>query len=128
MITKNNYKKDLMNGMIGEIIEFNNYEKELVVKFENDKKKLTIDDFENIKLAFIITIHKSQGSEGDDVIILINDSKLNTINLLYTAITRAKETCTIIGTYETIENIIKNKKFVKRNSNIHKFCHYYLTN
>ena len=123
MITKNKYDKDLMNGMIGEIIAFKNYEKELLVNFDNKIITLYDDDFENIKLAFVITIHKSQGSEGNNVVILVNNSKLNTINLLYTAITRSKETCTIIGTYDTIQNIIINKKFVKRNSNIHKFCH-----
>lgn len=129
MITKNKYEKDLMNGMIGEIIKFNNFEKELTIKFDNNKEIiLSDDDFENIKLAFAITIHKSQGSEGDNVFILVNDSKLNTINLLYTAITRSKSTCIIIGTYEVIESIIKNKKFVKRNSNIHKFCQHFLTN
>ena len=58
MITKNKYEKDLMNGMIGEIIAFKNYEKELLVNFDNKIITLYDDDFENIKLAFIITIHK----------------------------------------------------------------------
>lgn len=126
MITKNNYNKDLMNGMIGEIIKFDNFSKELTVKF--DEKKIIIlshDDFENIKLSFMITIHKSQGSEKDNVIILINDSQINSINLLYTAITRSKKTCTIIGTYDVI---LKSKKMVKRNSNIDKFCKKYFFN
>lgn len=79
-------------------------------------------------LILLTTIHKAQGSESDNVIIFVNDSKVNNINLLYTAITRAKLTCIIIGTHEVIKSIIENKKFVKRNSNIHKFCQYFSIN
>ena len=126
MITKN-INDSLMNGMIGKIIKFDNYEKKLYVNFSDTETDNDIkhNEFEHIQLAFVITIHKSQGSESDNVIILINDSRLNTINLLYTAITRSKQTCTIIATYEVIKSIIENKKFVKRNSNIHKFCQEY---
>ena len=131
MITKNNYPKKLMNGMICIIISFSNCDEKILIEdddnniYELYKNK---DDLTNIKLSFAMTIHKSQGSESDDVIILVNDSRLNTINLLYTAITRSKKKCIIIGTQEVIGNIIKNKKIVKRNSNIHRLCEYFVDN
>jgi exodeoxyribonuclease V alpha subunit len=123
IVIKNNYNLQLMNGMIGEIILFDNYNKYITIKFNNKKIQITNDEFiEMVKLSFLITIHKSQGSESDNVIILLNDSKLNSINLLYTAVTRAKYSCIIISENDVIEKIIKNKQIIKRNSNIHKYC------
>ena len=107
--------------MIGQIKKINN--NSIGVKFDEieEIKKITYEDFYSIKMAYLITIHKSQGSEADNVIIIINDSKVNNINLLYTSITRAKKRCILIAKTTTIENIIKNKKKVDRESNLSNF-------
>jgi exodeoxyribonuclease V alpha subunit len=69
-------------------------------------------------MAYLITIHKSQGSEADIVIVVIDKShKMNSINLLYTAVTRAKKKCILIAEEKTIEDII-NGKINKRISNL----------
>jgi exodeoxyribonuclease V alpha subunit len=74
------------------------------------------------KLAYIITIHKSQGSESDNVIILLNDGIMNNINLLYTAVTRAKKRCILIAEEYPVKKIIEEKIIIKRKSNLSKIC------
>jgi len=143
IITANDYDNGLMNGMIGTIkniiIKDNNKDNHTVNHTINDKKNNTtyVDilfdgdthtkQFElsvliNIKLAYIITIHKSQGSESDVVIVILTKSNINTINLLYTAITRAKKICYLISDSDTIRDIIHNKRFINRISNLKDFC------
>lgn len=131
IITNNNYTTELMNGMMGTIknIVDNNEERYIEVLFdglEYEYKKISQDDLNNIRLAYLITIHKSQGSESDVIIVLLNKSRLNNINLLYTAITRSKDQCILIASEDTIKDIIENKKFVKRLSNLRLFCQKYL--
>ena len=70
-----------------------------------------------------MTIHKSQGSESENVIILLDDApRLNTMNLLYTAITRSKKKCILISKDITINRIINEKKKTKRICNLKDFC------
>ena len=143
IIKKNDYEKHLMNGMVGKIISFNNKiisvdsskKKEIVglnILFEGEDEVrntifpedyITSDSPSIIDLAYIITIHKSQGSESDNVIILMDQAPmLNTINLLYTAITRAKKKCILIAEESTINTIISEKRKTKRISNLKDFC------
>ena len=84
----------VFNGDIGRITEINNYTETMVVEFEEKKKvKYSFELLEELELAYAVTIHKSQGSEFDVVIIAIPQSypMLLTRNLLYTSITRAKK-------------------------------------
>lgn len=127
MIKKNNYEKNLMNGMIGKIISISidNNKKYygLNILFDGEDKPrdiLSLHELEDIELAYIITIHKSQGSEADYVIILLDEAPmLNTINLIYTAITRSKKKCILISQEKTVKSI---KKITKRISNLKDFC------
>jgi exodeoxyribonuclease V alpha subunit len=114
MIIRNNYEKQLVNGMIGQIKEIKN--KSIIVKFDDEIKEIT--DLNDIKMSYLLTIHKAQGIENDNVIVIIDkDSKMNSINLLYTAITRAKKQCILIAKTDTIKNILINKNN-KRISNL----------
>lgn len=108
--TKNDYKLNIFNGEIGWVVDVD--DDEMVVNF-NDKD-ITIpshiesydprtgraifryDPRKNIDLAYAITTHKAQGSEFDKVVLLLQRSYvLNRANF-YTAVTRAKEKCTVI--------------------------------
>lgn len=129
MIKKNDYDKQLMNGMVGKIISFKFVNKQIIgvnIIFDGEntpRNTFILDDLLNIDLAYIMTIHKSQGSESNYVIILLdNVSKLNTMNLLYTAITRSKFKCILIAQDNTINTIIDHKKLTKRISNLKNFC------
>ena len=131
MIKKNDYEKQLMNGMTGKITSIKKqkvnekYKIILNILFDGDdnEREFNLDELENIDLAYIMTIHKSQGSESQDVIILMDDvPKLNTMNLLYTAITRSKKKCILIAEERTIQTIILEKRKTKRICNLKDFC------
>lgn len=82
------------------------------IMFDDGKKAIyTNSDLVNIILSYVITIHKSQGSEFDEVFLVLPRTmpRLLNRNLLYTAMTRAKKKLTIIGSYDTIEKMINNK-------------------
>ena len=128
MQTRNNYdivwKKDdevgtgAYNGDIGVITEIRKREGVIVIDFEGKIVEYTTDMLEQLELAYAITVHKSQGSEFPAVIFSIVgvSNKLYYRNLLYTAVTRAKEILVIIGTSEMLETMIENKRKTLRYS------------
>lgn len=92
--------------------------------FENGNcLEYTQEDMEDVDLAYAITIHKSQGSEAKSIIIpclSTQKSEFFSRNLLYTAITRAKEKVTIIGDKETVNHCISNVTNGKRHTFLSK--------
>ena len=131
MIKKNDYDLGLTNGMIGRIISIKihkNVKKEistLEILFDGEEKTKSIESekLENMDLGYIMTIHKSQGSESENIIILLDEaSKLNTMNLLYTGITRSKKKCILISEEKTVHSIINEKRKTKRICNLKDFC------
>ncbi len=101
MITKNDYRLKLSNGDVGVI--FQDLESgELKAFFQasdDDFRKLTPSSMDEYTTAFAISIHKSQGSEFNNVYIILPPEKnpILTKELIYTAVTRAKEQCTVIA-------------------------------
>ena len=84
---------------------------ELVVTFEDGRvTKYLKGDLSEITLSYAITIHKSQGSEFDVVIMPIvgGPPMLLTKNLLYTAVTRAKRMVVLVGSSVCIRRMVKN--------------------
>jgi hypothetical protein len=85
----NNHKKKIMNGFTGYIVELG--EKNILVKWDNGfYEYVEQNEFKDLDYAFAITIHGSQGNEYKEVFLVIIKSILDK-NILYTAITRAKE-------------------------------------
>ena len=76
----------------------------------------TYQEAEELELAYAITIHKSQGSEFDIVVLPLYrpQPKLAYRNLLYTAVTRAKSLLIIVGTEDAIAQMIENVRKTKR--------------
>lgn len=121
--TSNNYntynlegvKTPIFNGNIGIVTDIE--KKSCIVDFVGIGKILIEEDsVKNIELAYAITVHKSQGSGFDNAIIAIDGSSyvLNNVELLYTAITRAKEFCSLIATNKAIQFAIKTKEVSKK--------------
>lgn len=114
MHIRNNYQKNVFNGDIGFIQDINN-------------EKLTVDYFDHIvtyeknelnelTLAYASSVHKSQGSEYKVVIIPLSTSHYIMLqrNLLYTAITRAKQKVIIIGSKKALTTAIQSNRTQKR--------------
>lgn len=105
------------NGDIGHIIEILPNSFDVTVKFE-DGKICTYprSELSQLTLAYAITIHKSQGSEFDAVVIpLVSGAPaIITRNLLYTAITRAKKVVVLIGSKQNLARMIYNNYTAKR--------------
>ena len=109
--------KGVFNGDMGFIREINNQTGEMTISFD-DKKQVVYPRSElgQISLAYAITIHKSQGSEFDVVIIPITPgpSLILTRNLIYTAVTRAKKIVILVGDKTTLKRMVKNSHTAKR--------------
>ena len=99
MQIKNNYEKGIFNGDSGIITNIDLDNEILMVKFKDKLIDYNFDDLDELMLAYAITIHKSQGSEYPICIIPIklSHSIMLKRNLIYTAITRCKDLCIMIG-------------------------------
>lgn len=107
----------VFNGDIGTITMVKPESKELEVLFEDGRlAKYTQADLSQLVLSYAITIHKSQGSEFDAVVIpLVSGTPyILTRNLLYTAVTRAKKLVVLIGSKENLARMVKNNYTAKR--------------
>lgn len=114
----------IFNGDIGYIIEVNKSAPSLKVEFDDGKiATYKQENLDEIALAYAISIHKSQGSEFPAVIIMVSGGNpfLMTRNLLYTAITRAKQIVVIEGSKESLAKMVKNDYTAKRNTLLTQF-------
>ncbi len=105
----------VFNGDIGYILDIIN--QTVKVEFE-DNKQVTyqLNELEELTTAYCISIHKSQGCEFPAVIVAVSGGSyaILTKNLLYTAITRAKDMVVLVGDEKNIERMIKNKYMIER--------------
>ena len=102
----------VFNGDIGYIILIDTQTSEVVVEFEDGRTCLyTRPDLLDLSLSYAITIHKSQGSEFDTIIIpaIAGPSIILTRNLIYTAVTRAKKMVVIVGEKQYLKRMVSNK-------------------
>lgn len=107
----------VFNGDVGIIKEINETAKTVAVEYD-DMRRVTypVNGLDEIELAYAITIHKSQGSEYPAVImpLLSGPRMLFNRNLLYTGVTRAKSCVTILGSRDTVNQMIANENEQKR--------------
>lgn len=104
--------KGVFNGDIGIVSTIDPNTSEVVVEFEDGRICLyTRPDLIDLSLSYAITIHKSQGSEFDTVIIpaIAGPSIILTRNLIYTAVTRAKKMVVIVGEKLYLKRMVSNK-------------------
>ena len=111
----------VFNGETGTILNINEKEKNICVKFDDEKLVwYEFNDLEQIEHSYCITIHKAQGSEFDVVIMLVPQAApmLLTRNLLYTGLTRAKKLLIVIGNERVVDYMISNVDSKKRNTGL----------
>jgi len=134
MQTVNNYSQEwqrgfengsgVYNGDIGIITGVNRQNGEVVVTMEDGRTVTYVrSDLNNLVLAYAITVHKSQGSEFDVVIIPVTSGAymILTRNLLYTAVTRAKKMVVLVGDESNIEKMVRNTYTKKRHTMLAEF-------
>jgi exodeoxyribonuclease V alpha subunit len=111
----------VFNGDVGVIRRILELEETVEVEFEEGKLvSYEYSQMDEMELAYAITIHKSQGSEYPAVVIpiLSGPRMLLNRNLLYTAVTRAKKCVTLVGSSDTIYQMIRNVFEQKRYSSL----------
>ncbi len=123
--TKDGYKGEgIYNGDMGVITDIDMENREMTILFDDEKiVKYEFLKLENLELAYAVTVHKSQGSEFDAVVIplLYGYPQLMTQNLLYTAVTRAKSFVCIVGKKGCVTRMIHNNTEQKRYTNLADF-------
>ena len=122
MQIRNNYDKMVFNGDTGILAEINHEDQLFTVQFEERSVSYDFDEINEIILAYAMTIHKSQGSEYAAVIIPLFTQHFTLLqrNLIYTAVTRAKKLCIIIGQVKALAIALKNNKAITRNTFLRK--------
>ncbi len=131
MQNKNNYNLEwtryaekgmgVFNGDVGFVTEIDNRSKKLTVLYDDERVvKYEFTALEELELAYAITVHKSQGSEFDVIIMPVFDTHrlLMTRNLLYTAITRAKKLVILVGKEEILKKFVDNGNVQARYSGL----------
>lgn len=122
MQIRNNYDKGVFNGDVGWIRQINKANSTLTVEFQEEAGPLFVEyefhELDELVLAYAVTIHKSQGSEYPAIVVPLVQQHYMLLqrNLLYTAITRAKRLCLIIGQPRALEVAVKNDRVALRNT------------
>ena len=111
--TQNNYEKMVFNGEEGIIKDAyidKNFQRHLVIDFDGNTVDIVEEEIGDIELAYATTVHKAQGSEYDTVIIITTTKHFIMLkrNLLYTAVTRAKNKVIILGEKKAVWIAVKN--------------------
>ena len=128
MQIKNNYdipwfKSDdngmgVFNGDIGILTRIDRAADIINVKLDDREAMYSVENVGELELAYAMTVHKSQGSEFDGVIIPVvaTPQKLAYRNLFYTAVTRAKKLIVLVGTESNVRAMVENDKKSRRYS------------
>ena len=110
----------IFNGEMGKITNISNVNETVEVNFDGKVCMYEFQELDQIEHSYAITVHKSQGSEFDVVILPIvrTAPMLLTRNLLYTAITRAKKLLIIVGSKDVVNFMIQNTDAKIRNTGL----------
>lgn len=134
MQNKNNYNinwvKDngecgegIFNGDIGVLTQVNNSAHYIKVRFDDKVAMYDMDAIADLELAYVCTVHKSQGNEFEAVVIPMHHyaPQLMYRNLLYTAVTRAKKMLILVGDPTAVTKMVNNNKRILRFSGLKEF-------
>lgn len=120
MQNKNNYELGVYNGDIGIVKKLSIEEGTISVRFFGENEDTVYDkaNIDELELAYATTVHKSQGSEYPAVVIVATRSHYIMLQkqLFYTAVTRAKQLCIVVGGEDAIRIMVTTKPKDTRNS------------
>lgn len=120
MQLRNNYDKDVYNGDIGQFTALNLVDQTFTIDFEGRSVVYDWSELDQLQLAYAVSVHKAQGSEFPAVVIPLVTQHYMMLqrNLLYTAITRAKKLCVLVGSRRAIGIAVRNNKVAQRHSGL----------
>ena len=109
--TVNNYHRDVFNGDLGIIAKINRVDQEVTVDFDGQLVVYEFPDLDELALAYVLSIHKSQGSEYPCVVIPLHTQHYMMLqrNLLYTAVTRGKRLVIIVGSKRALRMAVRRR-------------------
>ncbi|MEG0944257.1 MAG: AAA family ATPase, partial [Angelakisella sp.] len=110
----------IFNGDIGIIDMMDVASKTILVRFDDRVAAYSFDNVDQLELAYAITVHKSQGSEFEAVVMPLcgKHPKLHYRNLLYTGVTRARRLLVMAGSPETVAEMVANNRRTLRYTNL----------
>ncbi len=110
----------VFNGDIGIITEINHRDKKLKIQYDDRLATYGFEQLDELEPAYAITVHKSQGSEFEAVVLVLGEMTplLQYRNLLYTAVTRAKQLLVIVGSRQVVDHMVANNKHTNRYSGL----------
>ena len=120
MQIRNNYEKDVYNGDIGQIVNIK--EKEVTVWYPDRQDDEYVcyseSEYDELQLAYAMSVHKSQGSEYSQIVLALMPGHYIMLqrNLLYTAVTRAREKVVLVGTKAALYTAVSNDRTKRRYS------------
>ena len=122
MQVENNYEKDVYNGDIGMVTAYDSDERLAWAEISGQRVSYGLSELGQLRHAYAVTIHKSQGSEYPVVVVpmTLQHRIMLRRNLLYTAVTRAKNLVVLIGQRRALEQAIRNDEGIQRCSSLRK--------
>lgn len=120
MQTRNNYEKDVFNGDIGYVDSIDDDDNSLEVVMDGSYVVYDYSETDDLMHAYCISTHRSQGSEYPAVVMPVATQHYIMLqrNLLYTAITRAKQLLVLVGTRQALSIAVNNNKVAQRHSGL----------
>ena len=120
MQTQNNYDKDVYNGDIGWLVGLDLVEQQLIVSIDGQAVGYDFSEADQLAQAYAVSVHKAQGSEFPAVVIPLVTAHYMMLqrNLLYTAVTRARGLCVLVGSQRAIQLAVHNNKVTRRYSGL----------
>jgi exodeoxyribonuclease V alpha subunit len=118
--TKNNYDFEIFNGDIGYIQQISKEAGRVYIRFDQAVIEMPLESLDEVRLAYAMTIHKSQGSEAPVVILPMTTQHYMMLqrNLLYTGVTRGKRLVIVVGQPDAIWAAIQNNRASQRVSRL----------
>lgn len=117
--TRNNYHKEVFNGDIGLVVD-RRQDGTIRVQFEDRLADFDPSDADDLSLAYAISVHKAQGSEFPAVVVALHTQHYVMLrrNLLYTALTRGRRLCVLVGNRRAIRLAVANDRVEARNTRL----------
>jgi exodeoxyribonuclease V alpha subunit len=118
MQIRNNYDKEVFNGDMGRLVALDAVGQRLLVRVDDRDVLYDFSELDELVHAYAVSVHKSQGSEYQAVVVpvLTQHYVMLQRNLLYTAVTRAKDLVVLVGTRRAIAIAVRNDQTVKRHT------------